>query len=178
MEFLRAKQRTGRQPDLCQLCPAELLHRVPCGYVSDLVAHHRRQLRLRGEVHHDPARDVDEPARQGERVHDRIVYDLEAPRQSRPLGTRRQAIAELADVCLYRGIVIQAERDGDLLVGFSAHLNLSAFTDENELALAGGGIHRAGREEQGGHEGQHPSNSVCQAEAFHRLSGVSVQGIG
>ena len=59
---------------------------MPRRDVSDLVAEHSRELRLVIEERQDAARDVDEAARQRERVDRGLIHDRELPRQG---GRRR-----------------------------------------------------------------------------------------
>ena len=53
--------------------------------VADFVTHDRGQLGFVAEERQDAARDVDEAARQRERVHRLLVDDRERPRQIRAL---------------------------------------------------------------------------------------------
>ena len=80
-----------------------LPRRMPRGDVADLVAEHAGQLRFVVEKRQDAARDVDEAARQRERVDCRLIDDGELPGQVRPLGELRELEADVADVLVSSG---------------------------------------------------------------------------
>ena len=90
------------------IVPRVLLHRMPRGDVADLVAEHAGQLRLVVEKRQDAARDVDESARQRERVDRRLIDDGELPRKVRPLRQLRETQPDVADVLCELGIVVDA----------------------------------------------------------------------
>ena len=70
--------------------PRVLPHRMPRGDVADLVAEHAGQFGLVVEKRQDAARDVDESARQCERVDRRLIDDGELPRKGGPLRELRE----------------------------------------------------------------------------------------
>src|SRR3990172_5441337 len=96
----------------------------------------------------DAPRDVDESARQRERVDDGVIHEAKRPRQIGPLRQCGQPHPEPADVALERSVGIEAVLPGDLRVRLAPHGDLLTFADQHELPPTGGGVDGAGREEQ------------------------------
>ena len=117
---------------------------------------------------HDPTRDINEPAWQCEGVDNGIVDELEAPWEVGSFGLRRQPIADLREVCLQCGVVVEAHRCGDLLVGLATHGDLAALPNQDQLPLAGGGIHHACRDEESEREDPRGGGFGSREKAFHR----------
>ncbi len=83
--------------------------------MADLVPEHGGQLGLGVEVGQDPAGDVEESARYGERVDRRVVYDLEAPGQVGAFGHRRQLLPDAVQVGLQGRVFVYGHGLFDLL---------------------------------------------------------------
>jgi hypothetical protein len=116
---------------------------MPRGDVADLVAEHAGQFGLVVEKRQDAARDVDESARQCERVDRRLIDDGELPRKGGPLRELRETQANVADVLRELGIVIDAHLGSYLGIGFAAHRDLLRLAHQRELTLPGHGVGRA-----------------------------------
>ena len=144
---------------LLKLLAAELADGVTRGHVTDLVAKDAGELRLGRELCQDAASQVDEPARDGERVDCRIVHDAERPREVRSLGRLGQALAEVVYIVTELLVGVNPHRRRDLRVVFAAHLDFLCLGDERELPLPGGWIHGAA-----GHD-----HRACQADDGPRV---------
>ncbi len=117
------------------------------GHVTHLVAHHHGELGLRVEVGEDAPGHVDEPAREGERVHRRVVDEAKGPGELgafRPLGN---GVPQARHVVLQRRVVVHAERGHRLLVFLLSEGDLLPLADQHELLPAGGGVGGAGAED-------------------------------
>ena len=147
---LRRQHRADAEPDLRQHPLAHLVHAVARGDVADLVPEHARELRLVAHVGEDAAGDVDEAARQRERVHHVVVDDAEGPRQVGPLRLGGEPAADRRHVLLDLAVVVEAELLRDLRVGLLPHRDLLLLAHQGELALAGGRVDAAAGDEGGG----------------------------
>ncbi len=117
--------------------------------VSDFVTEHACQLRLVAEKWQDPARDVDETARQREGIDRRLVDDREGPGQVRPVGGPNELTPDSGHVALEGRVVVDAHLLPHLGVVLPPHLNLFLFGHENQLAAPGGRIGRAAPDSKG-----------------------------
>ena len=123
------------EAELRELGLGDLLRRVPRGDVADLVADHARELRLVRHVGHQAAGHVDVPAGERERVHRRVVDDVELPGQRGPLGLRGHLLADLRDVALHVRVGDEGVGLLDLGGGLLPELDLLLLRDERDLPV-------------------------------------------
>ncbi len=134
------QDRADSEPDLRDLGPRDLLHRVSVGHVPDLVPDHGGQLRLVCDRCHEPAGHENEPPGQGERVDRGVVHDVELPGELWPLGSRGHLHADARHIGLDRRVVVVPDALGDALGVLPAHLDLLGLGHQGKLALAGNGV--------------------------------------
>ena len=115
------------QPDLPELLLRHLRDGMFRRDVADFVAEHRDQLRLGIHVRQDAARDEHRSAGQRERVHDRVIDDVELPRDVRALRDPGDREPEAGDVALHGAVGHKADRCDGLLRAFLAHRDLVGF---------------------------------------------------
>lgn len=108
--------------------------------MTHFVTEYSGQLRFVAQIRQDAARDVDESARQRERVHRGLVNHRELPRQVRPMRRLRELHADVGHIRLPRRVLVHAHRLAHVGVGLAAHLDFLRLGDEHELALSCGGI--------------------------------------
>jgi hypothetical protein len=97
-------------------------------------------------------RDINEAAGKGERVHRWIVHDPERPGQAGALRRGGDPRAELLDVALPHGILIQPDGRNDRRIGLTAHRDFLILADQHQLILAGGGIDGAAARRDAGEQ--------------------------
>ena len=98
--------------------------------MTDLVTEHSGQLRLRRHQAQQASRDVNEPARQSERIRAGIVDHVEFPGQLRAFRRDRFASPDSLDIGLQRLAVDEPHSGADALRGLAAHLDFLRFADE------------------------------------------------
>ena len=111
-----AARHLGRQLDALALL--DRLDRVLLGHVRDLMREHVREFRFALEQRQRAARDVNEAARRGVRVHAVRVEHDEFPRQRRPAAGLRQHVADERHVLVHGLVLNDAEAQPQLI----AHL--------------------------------------------------------
>jgi hypothetical protein len=143
-----AQDRRGDRTGLGEHAGAVALRRMPRRDMADLVAEHARKLCLgRGQGDQSTGR-VDEPARQGEGVHDVRIEHGETPIEPRQLGALGQRSAEPGHIGVERGIGVFAAElrdDPGVLLAPDPHL-VGRRHEGGEIARPGGGIDRAATE--------------------------------
>src|SRR5438046_2222360 len=149
-----ARDAADGEAELCELLLTHLAHGVARGDVADLVAYHAAELGLGVQVGQDATGDVDVAAGEGEGVDHRIVHDVEGPRQVGSLRGGREPRAELLDPALPRGVGVEPDGRGDLLVVVAAHRDLLRLADQHELPRPGGGVDGAAGGPEGAEHGQ------------------------
>ena len=139
-----------------------LTHRVPRGDVADLVAEHRRELRLAVEIGHDAARDVDVAARQREGIRLLAVEDRKRPGEIGAFSLGSDALPDLVDISLQALVVVPSVLLEDLRVHLAPDVDLLFLGHRDDVRAAGGGIARTARrnDRAAGNRGKHdpPSN--------------------
>ncbi len=102
----------------------------------------------------------DEPPGQGEGVDDRVVDNLEGPREAGFLRSCGQCLADIVHILLQPGVIVEANGAFDLLRALPPHVDLRPFADEDELTLAGGRVHGTADEGRGceSHDGKRPES--------------------
>jgi hypothetical protein len=157
-------------PQRHELLAAHLRGAVPSGHVSHLVAHHHGELGLGVEVGEDAPGHVDEASGEGEGVHRRIVDEAEGPGQLGPFCALGDGVAELSDIVLQSGVVVDTERRHRVLILLLAKGNLLPFAHEHELLLPGGRVGGAGKD-----GGEHEDGAAAENPG---MAHVTPSGIG
>jgi hypothetical protein len=122
------------------LAARDLLARrgVTRGRVHDLVREHVRELVLGVREHEQPARDVDDAARQRERVRRPLIDDAERILERARGRVREQALADRLDERLHLRVAHQSERGGDLALALFARALVVVLGREHDRAARRG----------------------------------------
>ena len=132
-------------PDLRHLRFAQLLGRVPCRDVADLVPHDAGQFRLAVEGGQDPPREEEIAPGGGEGVHDRGIEDLDAVVELRAVGELSQPAAHVVHIGGEARVVVEAVLLGHRGIDLPAHVDFFLLADQHEVLLAADGVGGAGR---------------------------------
>src|SRR3954468_17091313 len=109
---------------------------MPVGNMSDLMTHHGGEFRLVIDGAQEASSHVDEATRESECVYRGVVYYVELPGEIWPFGVCGNPLADARYVVVDLGVIVDADRLGDLLGGLLTHLDLLGFRDERQLALS------------------------------------------
>ena len=145
-----------------------LLGGVTRRHVPDFVPQHASQLRLAVEKRHDAAREIDIAARQRECVDGRHVYHREVPGKIRAFRGARQTQADVFDVPLEFGVVVDAHLPPHFGIHLLTELNLLRLAHQREFPLTGRRIRRARREQR--HRRDNGYDAWTKSMRHHRCS--------
>ena len=157
---LRRQDLPHAQPQLCQRRLGHLASAVASRHVPDLVPQHAHRLGLGVHVREDSARQIDETARQRERVHGSVVEHPESPRQAGALTGRRHALTHAIEPRGELRVVIQTVGGDDLLVVVATDRDLLRLAQQHELATPGDRVHGAGNHPDDQEERKRSSHSI------------------
>jgi len=138
------------QPDLRHLRAAQLLGRVPCRDVSDLVPHDPGQFRLAVEGGQDSPREEEIAPGGCEGVHDGGIEELDAVVELRAVGELSQFATHVAHIGGEARVVVQAVLPAHRGVDLSAHVDFFLLADQHEVLPAADGVGGAGRKQHDG----------------------------